>query len=463
MFREDFSSPCPLCPGESQTQRSLRPSVISVLRLLRHRAHGEVRFGCGTAALFTMERTSISTLALQNHVTFAKVLWVWLLLGITSSGVSLLRAQSKSPYGPSPVIQSADWDFKHLIRLANTPGKGGSDLWPTTWAADGNIYTGWGDGGGFSGASDNIGRVSLGFARIIGSPPQVQGVNVWGHYPKYAEHPATFCGKPVSMLSVGGVVYAWVSSWFNESAANFIHCPSNPNPIEHRLAWSHDLGATWTLSPWKLEQPQGVVVWSCFLNFGANSGNARDQYVYLYWRIQGEDSVTYLSRVLPADLQRDPATPGVYEYYAGLSLGEPRAGQGPAWTSQASRARPVFLDPGPRGITHVVHDFALRRYIASVQGRSVGETGLFDAPEPWGPWTTIAYYQNWGGFGKRESLGVDFPTKWITQDGKTMWAVFSGGRLKGSDDMLDSFNLVKVTLTIRRNPRDESRITMPAL
>lgn len=396
-----------------------------------------------------MGRTSISALTLQNNVSFAPVLCGWLLLGITSSAVSPLRAQSKAPYGPSPVIQSADWDFKHLIRLANTPGKGGSDLWPATWAADGNLYTGWGDGGGFSGASDNIGRVSLGFARIIGSPPLVQGVNVWGHYPKYAEHPATFCGKPVSMPSVGGVLYAWVSSWYNESAANFVHCPSNPNPVEHRLAWSRDLGVTWTLSPWKLDQPQGFVVWSCFLNYGANYGDAKDQYVYLYWRIQGEDSTTHLSRVLPADLEKDPGTAGVYEYYAGQGpTGWPDM-RGPVWTSQASRARPVFVDPGARSITHVVYNSALGRFIASVQGRSVGQTGLFDAPEPWGPWTTIAYYQNWGGFGDRESLGVDFPTKWISRDGKTMWAVFSGGRLKGSDDMLDSFNLVKLTLTVR--------------
>ena len=78
----------------------------------------------------------------------------------------------------------------------------------------------------------------------------------------------------------------------------------------------------------------------------------------------------------------------------------------------------------------------------------MGETGLFDAPEPWGPWTTIRYDQNWGGFGERESLGVDFPGKWISRDGKVMWAVFSGGRLGKGDDILDSFNLVKVTLVL---------------
>lgn len=367
-------------------------------------------------------------------------LWAVLLLGVIAPGVSSLRAQVQAPYAPSPVIQGALWDFKDLIRMANTPGKGGSDLWPTTWAADGDVYTGWGDGGGFSGASDDTGRVSLGFGRLVGTPPHVKGVNVWGHYPEYAEHPATFCGKPVSMFSAGGVLYVWVSSWFNESSANFVHCPPNPNPAEHRLAWSHDFGATWTLSPWKLDQLWHHLVWVCFLNYAANNAGARDQYVYQYWRIEGENNNTYLVRTLPAELEKDPGVSGVYEYYAG---------PGPIWSVEPSMARPVFVDPNGRGITHIVRDAGLRRLIASVQGRTVGESGLFDAPEPWGPWTTIAYYQDWGGYGARESLGIDFPTKWISGNGTTLWAVFSGGRLGESDDVLDSFSLVKLTLLLQ--------------
>ena len=338
------------------------------------------------------------------------------------------------------MIQGAAWDFEHLSRLANTRGKGGSDLWPTTWAADGSVYAGWGDGGGFSGASDTVGRVSIGFARITGLPPLVKGVNVWGSYPKYATHPATFCGKPTSMISVGGILYTWVSSWFNESASNFVHCAPNPHPPEIRLAWSQNLGATWTLSPWKVAELHGHLTCSSFLNFGENYAGARDEYVYLYGRLQGEEATTYIARVRPADLQKDPQAPGLYEYYAG---------KGPVWSASASLARPVFVDPAGRHLTHVVYNPGLRRYIAAAQGHSVGETGLFDAPEPWGPWTTISYDQNWGGFGDRESLGVDFPTKWISRDGKTMWAVFSGGRLAPGDDILDSLNLVKLTLILK--------------
>jgi len=44
----------------------------------------------------------------------------------------------------------------------------GSDMWPITWAADGNLYTCYGDGGGFGG-TDTLGRVSFGVARVEGA------------------------------------------------------------------------------------------------------------------------------------------------------------------------------------------------------------------------------------------------------------------------------------------------------
>lgn len=367
--------------------------------------------------------------------------YAWPLLIVAIAGATFLQAQHAAPYPPSPVIQSATWDFEHLVRLGHTVGEGGSDLWPVTWAADDNIYTSWGDGGGFSGASDGRGRVSIGFARITGFPPRMHGVDIWGDARRYAEHPATFCGKSGSMLAVGGILYAWVGSWYNPVKSNFVPCQPNPKVPEDRLAWSGDLGATWILSQWKVDETPGRLnLAGQFLNFGRNYAGARDQYVYQYIVVPNKPSATYLIRVLSSNLQADPRGRGGYEYYAG---------DGPAWSNDISKARPVFVDPNNRQILHVIYDPGLRRYIAAAQGQGVGEMGLFDAPEPWGPWTTIAYYQNWGGFGRRDALGVDFPTKWISSDGTTLWAVFSGGRLKPADDLLDSFNLVKLHLTLR--------------
>jgi hypothetical protein len=49
--------------------------------------------------------------------------------------------------------------------------------------------------------------------------------------------------------------------------------------------------------------------------------------------------------------------------------------------------------------------------------------GVYDAPEPWGPWTTVDFAQQWD-VGPGES-GC-FPTKWMSHDGRTLFLVFSG-------------------------------------
>jgi len=66
-----------------------------------------------------------------------------------------------------------------------------------------------------------------------------------------------------------------------------------------------------------------------------------------------------------------------------------------------------------------------------------GGFGIYDAPEPWGPWTTVYYTEEWDvGPGETSSL----PTKWMDADGKTLHLVFSGD---------DSFCVRKLTLDLR--------------
>ncbi|MCP4422283.1 MAG: SseB family protein, partial [Chloroflexi bacterium] len=109
--------------------------------------------------------------------------------------------------------------------------------------------------------------------------------------------------------------------------------------------------------------------------------------------------------------------------------------------ADVTKCQPVFTDPtNGRPAASVSFNPGLNRYIMTVPHGGVGKLGVFDAPEPWGPWTTIAYYDNWGGFGNSDSLYYYFPTKWISADGKTMWMVFS------STNELDAFNLVRADL-----------------
>jgi hypothetical protein len=93
----------------------------------------------------------------------------------------------------------------------------------------------------------------------------------------------------------------------------------------------------------------------------------------------------------------------------------------------------------------VVYHTATKRYLMTAHRGAQGTLGIFDAPEPWGPWTTVACYDNWlelkGSGAKREMLFINIPTKWISADGKTLCVIFTGGQ--------DRFNLVKGTLSLK--------------
>jgi hypothetical protein len=77
-------------------------------------------------------------------------------------------ASNQWPCPPSPVIQSISWAPKETIRRAAL----GSDRYPMTWADDDAQYTAWCDGNGFGNLKD---KLSLGFARITGSPERYPG------------------------------------------------------------------------------------------------------------------------------------------------------------------------------------------------------------------------------------------------------------------------------------------------
>lgn len=175
-------------------------------------------------------------------------------------------------------------------------------------------------------------------------------------------------------------------------------------------------------------------------------GNGAD-----FWTIQGLTIVGGISvkgtntgsleahvrnRRVPALLIKDVL---FYEYFAGFDPLDQ-----PVWTTDLSQAQPVMSDPNGCAVPTVVYHAVLDRYLATTShGDPVGKLSIFDAPEPWGPWTTVAYYNNWAGFGTTESLFYTLPSKWISADGNTVWIVFS------SVGLLDAFNLVKGTLTLK--------------
>lgn len=335
--------------------------------------------------------------------------------------VATLESTYGTPYPASTVIESITWEFDPEARRAP-----GSDLWPTTWGADGHIYTAWGDGGGFRG-TNTAGRVSLGFARIEGPPENLTAVNVWGGTD--AENPAQFEGKSAGLISVDGTLYA------------AINLQNRPMPYpDTTVAWSEDLARTWETATWVFTGGDGSFRLGAFLNFGQDNANARDEYVYFYGHHVGDTTAAYMGRA-PSDRLRDQAT---YEYFAGLNA----MGQ-PGWSSDIEQGEPFFVDSNGVGGFSMSYNEPLDRYILTTAHGSVSRLGVFEAPEPWGPWSTVDYYANWGGYGDGDgayALLYSIPTKWIADDGLTFWMIYSA--YDPPDRNLDSFNLVKGTLNL---------------
>lgn len=333
------------------------------------------------------------------------VQYIFLLLIIPLS-VHCVRIQTAAPYPLSSIITDVTFDWSTHKEYAP-----GSDNWPVTWADNDHQYSAWGDGGGFNGTNSD-GRVSLGVARIEGSWDNYLGYNVWGG--KNPENPAQFGGKSYGILSLQGILYMWVSP--GSDATNY---------DEARLASSSDYGATWSKVDWAFTKSDDLVL-PTILQFGKDYCGSRDDYVYHYAiRLKNGSSLS-IQKPGQIDLMRVPKDDilnrNVYQFFAGID-----DNRNPTWTNDLSARVPVFEDTNGVGWNvSVTYNNGLGRYVLATEHTEsmVGNLGLFDAPQPWGPWTTIGYYNNWEG--KGSNFFWNFSNKWTSTDGKDFTLIFTG-------------------------------------
>lgn len=306
---------------------------------------------------------------------------------------------------PSPVIQEIRWAPKETIQRRAQ----GSDNWPLTWADDDTLYTAYGDGNGFEPFLPE--KLSLGLARLRGGPDDFQGENL--RAPTFEQRGDGKTGKKASgLLCVNGVLYLWARNAGNS-----------------QLAWSSDHGLTWLWAGWKFTNSFGCPT---FLNFGKDYAGARDPFVYLYSPDSGsayEHADRYVLARVPKERIRERAA---YESFVQIEANQP------VWSSDISQRGPVLRNAGSCYRASVTYDAGLKRYLlvqpvpaatsrdgqGKLDTRFSGGLAVFDAPEPWGPWTTAFSTEQWD-IGPGDS--ASFPTKWMSADGRTCHLVFSGG------------------------------------
>src|SRR4051794_23605071 len=312
-----------------------------------------------------------------------------------------------APYTPSPLIREIIWAPAETIRRAAKD----SDNWPLTWADDDRLYTAYGDGTGFAPKVPE--KLSLGLARIEGGPDSFRGSNL--RPPSVEAKGDGKSGRKASgILMVEGTLYLLVRNVGNA-----------------QLACSGDHGATWTWADWKFTEGFGC---PSFLNYGKDYAGARDDYVYIYSH-DSDSAYTPADRLVLARVpKRRIRERAAYEFFVGAT------GEGGAdWTADVGRRGAVFANPGRCYRTSVTYDRGLARYLlcqTGADGPVRAGFGIYDAPEPWGPWTTVELIETWD---VPPGKACCFPTRWMSEDGTTAHLVFSGG---------DSFSVRKATFRV---------------
>jgi hypothetical protein len=329
-----------------------------------------------------MDQVSLKRSSLTNSSAFKIIL---ALAGIFMAGIGSTMAQD---YPPSPVIERIIIENKRMISF------GDGDNFPVTWADDGKLYTMYCDGAGFDDIPIDQWK-SNGFAELICTPFAIKGKNIPS--PDIEFDGSGRSGRKASgLVCIKGVLYSLVRNL-------------NTDGTGMSLFWSADKGKTWTEAEWGWPEI-GLADW---LNMGQDYTENRDGYAYFIAHA-GNDAYEIYDGFIMARVRIDSILDkNAYWYFSGWNGGTP------AWSPNFSDRKPVFEAPGRCYRPCIVYNPGINRYLLfTIPWRSKGEfferyIGIFDAPNPWGPWTIADEITDF----TEERYHPRVPSKWISSDG----------------------------------------------
>ncbi|MBC8078742.1 MAG: hypothetical protein H7X86_00215 [Gorillibacterium sp.] len=359
-------------------------------------------------------------------------------------------------YPTSELISSATFDKFRCHR-------GDGDMWPITWADDGHLY---------GGAGDNM-NSPMNIWRIMHEPTDIFKGTGWPVvaemvHPKPVD-PKLYCQradlhpkngvKPASILCINGVLYLAVELHNYGDRPEF----NRQCNIQSWIITSIDYGLTWNLNATMEDFFTGRLASPHFIQFGKDYEGARDEYVYAYFPV-GEDERSYWCNADHLLLGRVSKYQMLDRASWAFFAGEKKNSDEAEWVSDDALAVPVFQYPLMTGENHISYNKGIGRYLMGntsfidMEGNprpyhatngwpdSImrSQLTLFEAPEPWGPWSLFHQDDNWGTYGDYQP---SFPTKWISEDGLTLLMASSGS--------FDDYNLTlqKVVLQLREQKR----------
>jgi hypothetical protein len=247
---------------------------------------------------------------------------------------------------------------------------------------------------------------------------------------------STFGLKPAGLLDVSGTLYFAVESQNYGTESTF----NRQTNINGWIITTTDYGRTWNREATPRDFFSGRLASCHFLQFDRGYAGARDAYVYAYFPA-ADDGKSYWENGDYLLLGRVPQerilVREAWEFY----IGQDAAGQ-PVWDADDAAAAPVFRYDRMTGENHVCYNKHIERYLMGNYGFVDNELRprpnhqgqwpesalrsqltLFEAPEPWGPWSLFYQDDDWGTYGDYQP---SFPTKWMSSDGRVLFMVSAG-------------------------------------
>lgn len=336
---------------------------------------------------------------------------------------------------------------------------GVGDNWHMSWAADGRLFVALCDGLGFS---DNPqAKYNSRLFSVEGGPTDPSFHEVPG-YPDLA--PPQSANIPryygFGTLAIDGSIYQFLSTWNHRIFTAEGQVVPGLRFVGAKLIFSRDNGKTWRnqdgttpvrWEDWQLRSRQTMVFFEesqetfsmiSLLQMGRNYEHNRDGYVYAYspnGNTDGAMNELAAFRVPKTRILERAA----YEYFAGFSAAEPR------WSTDIHARVPIHTFP--RGwvnqsvhpwawMPSVVYNAPLGLYMMTSwgsgnapDGKWFGKPsylGFWTAVNPWGPWTQVHEELEWmpNRDPKARSFAPQICPKWIAEDGKSFWLVWSDYR-----------------------------------
>jgi len=362
-----------------------------------------------------------------------------------------------------------------------TEPSGVGDLWHMTWGPGDEHFIGQCDGYGWKEDPYYAGHsYTSRMYQVIGDPPNPSFTFMPGYPDIINDYENTeFAGRyyGAGILAIDGRIYHFLSSFRDR----FGH-PNNGFTMV-KIIYSDDKGKTWhnhdgstpvTLEPWDdrtagnmlfCNEPNGAFGIVSILQMGSEYSQNKDGYIYLYspnGYVDGLMNQLVLCRVKTGHILDRSA----YEYFQAMDLD----GQA-QWSNSIDERGVVYEFPkgwvnwasmhGWGWLPSVVYNQPLGLYMMTSWGTGFHPDrgvwfeepnyfGFWVAPNPWGPWTQIHEDKAWAPDGNPDSrpYAPQIPAKWISEDGKSFWIVWTdfraisdGTDIESIDDMYDKFKI----------------------